>query len=83
MNSLCKKNKNYCAVSKKGFTLIELVIVILIMSALGIMTTSYIRNSVDIYTNITTLDKSLGSVRFTPDPRYSALSMSSLLAKKS
>ena len=49
---------------RKGFTLIELVIVILIMSALGMMTTSYIRNSVDLYTNITTLDKSLGSVRF-------------------
>jgi len=50
--------------SHKGFTLIELVVVILIMSTIGIMTASYVRNSMDIYTHITTLDKSLDNVRF-------------------
>lgn len=48
----------------KGFTLVELVIVIIILSALGIMTSSYIGTGVDIYTDITERDKSLSSVRF-------------------
>ncbi len=48
----------------KGFTLIELVIVIIILSALGIATSSYIATGVDIYTDISGRDKSLNSVRF-------------------
>lgn len=48
----------------KGFTLIELVMVIIILSALGIMTSRYIGTGVDIYTDITERDKSLNSVRF-------------------
>jgi len=49
---------------QKGFTLIELVMVIIILSVLGIMTSSYIGTGVDIYTGITDRDKSLNSVRF-------------------
>lgn len=49
---------------QKGFTLIELVMVIIILSALGIMTSSYIGTGVDIYTGISDRDKSLNSVRF-------------------
>ncbi|MFT6985092.1 MAG: MSHA biogenesis protein MshO [Psychromonas sp.] len=49
---------------QKGFTLIELVMVIIILSALGIMTSSYIGTGVDIYTDITQRDRSLNSVRF-------------------
>ncbi len=51
-------------VLQKGFTLVELVIVIIILSALGIATSSYIATGVDIYTDITERDKSLNSVRF-------------------
>lgn len=49
---------------QKGFTLVELVIVIIILSALGIMTSSYIGTGVDIYTGIAERDKSLNSIRF-------------------
>jgi len=52
------------AALQKGFTLIELVMVIIILSALGIMTSSYIGTGVDIYTGISDRDKSLNSVRF-------------------
>ncbi|MDA7746401.1 prepilin-type N-terminal cleavage/methylation domain-containing protein [Psychromonas sp.] len=48
----------------KGFTLIELVIVIIILSAVGIATTSYIATGLDIYNDITERDKSINSVRF-------------------
>lgn len=49
---------------QKGFTLVELVIVIIILSALGIATTSYIATGLDIYNDITVRDKALNSVRF-------------------
>lgn len=49
---------------QKGFTLIELVIVIIILSALGIMTSNYIATGVDIYSDITERDRSLNSIRF-------------------
>lgn len=49
---------------QKGFTLVELVIVIVLLSALSIMTTSYISTGVDIYTDIADRDKSLNSIRF-------------------
>lgn len=49
---------------KLGFTLIELVLVILILSALGIATTRYIATGVDIYNGISERDKSLNSIRF-------------------
>lgn len=49
---------------QKGFTLIELVIVMIILSAIGIATTSYIATGLDIYNDITERDKSLNSVRF-------------------
>jgi MSHA biogenesis protein MshO len=48
----------------KGFTLIELVIVIIILSVLGIATSSYIASGVDIYSDISARDKSLNSIRF-------------------
>ncbi len=48
----------------KGFTLIELVIVIIILSAIGIATTSYIATGVNIYTDIAGRDKSINSLRF-------------------
>ncbi|WP_019613162.1 prepilin-type N-terminal cleavage/methylation domain-containing protein [Psychromonas ossibalaenae] len=60
MNSL----KPVTSVVQKGFTLIELVIVIIILSVLGIATSNYIVSGVDIYTDIAERDKSLNSVRF-------------------
>ncbi|WP_413699864.1 type II secretion system protein J [Psychromonas sp. KJ10-10] len=48
----------------KGFTLVELVIVIVILSALGIATTTYISTGVNIYTNINEQDSELNSTRF-------------------
>jgi MSHA biogenesis protein MshO len=47
-----------------GFTLIELVIVIIILSTIGIATTTYISTGVSIYTDITERDKELNSTRF-------------------
>jgi MSHA biogenesis protein MshO len=49
---------------ERGFTLIELVIVIVILSALSIATTTYISTGVKIYTNITEQDSELNSARF-------------------
>tara|TARA_R110001583_G_scaffold10698_2_gene49043 strand:+ start:8618 stop:9385 length:768 start_codon:yes stop_codon:yes gene_type:complete len=48
----------------QGFTLVELVIVIVILSALGIATTTYISTGVKIYTNINEQDGELNSTRF-------------------
>lgn len=48
----------------KGFTLIELVIVIVLLAALSIMTSSYISTGVDIYSDVAERDGSLNSVRF-------------------
>ena len=48
----------------KGFTLIELVIVIVLLSVLGIMTTNYIKTGTDIYIHTVNIDKSIGNVRF-------------------
>lgn len=50
--------------AQQGFTLVELVIVIIILSALGIMTSSYIGTGIDIYSDIAGRDRSLSSVRF-------------------
>ena len=47
-----------------GFTLIELVIVIIVLSAIGIATSSYISTGVSIYTDISERDKELNSTRF-------------------
>lgn len=52
------------AIITKGFTLIELVIVIIILSVLGIATSSYISTGVNIYTDIAGRDKSINSLRF-------------------
>ena len=49
---------------QSAFTLVELVIVIVILSALGIMTSRYIGTGLDIYSDATDRDKSLNSVRF-------------------
>ena len=49
---------------QKGFTLVELVIVIVLLSVLGVMTSSYIGIGVDLYTDITERDKELNSIRF-------------------
>jgi MSHA biogenesis protein MshO len=48
----------------KGFTLIELVVVIIILSILGIATSSYIASGVDIYSDISARDQSLNNIRF-------------------
>lgn len=48
----------------KGFTLVELVIVIIILSAVSIATSSYIATGLNIYNDITERDKGLNSVRF-------------------
>lgn len=47
-----------------GFTLIELVIVIIVLSAIGIATSSYISTGVSIYSDISERDKGLNSTRF-------------------
>jgi MSHA biogenesis protein MshO len=47
-----------------GFTLIELVIVIIVLSAIGIATTSYISTGVSIYTDISERDRELSGTRF-------------------
>lgn len=47
-----------------GFTLIELVIVIIVLSAIGIATSSYIATGVGIYTDISERDSELSSTRF-------------------
>jgi len=47
-----------------GFTLIELIIVIVVLSILGTMTTSYIRIGSQLYTHHVDLDASLNDVRF-------------------
>lgn len=49
---------------KQGFTLVELVVVIIILAVIGIATTSYISTGVNIYTGISERDKELNSIRF-------------------
>ena len=49
---------------QKGFTLIELVIVIIVLSAISIATSTYISTGVSIYTDISERDKELNSTRF-------------------
>jgi len=49
---------------KQGFTLVELVLVIIVLGVVGTATTSYITTGVSIYTDITERDRELGSVRF-------------------
>jgi MSHA biogenesis protein MshO len=48
----------------QGFTLVELIIVMIMLSVLGIMTSSYISTGVDLYSDIAERDKSLNSIRF-------------------
>jgi len=52
------------SLKRSGFTLIELVIVIIVLSAIGIATSSYISTGVSIYTDISERDKELNSTRF-------------------
>ncbi|MCP5079502.1 MAG: type II secretion system protein, partial [Psychromonas sp.] len=47
-----------------GFTLTELVVVIIVLSAIGIATSSYISTGVSIYTDISERDRELNSTRF-------------------
>ncbi|WP_022940303.1 PulJ/GspJ family protein [Psychromonas hadalis] len=49
---------------QQGFTLIELVIVIIVLAAISIATSSYIATGVSIYTDISERDKELNSTRF-------------------
>ena len=49
---------------QNGFTLVELVMVIILLSVLGIMTSNYIGMGVDIYSDIAERDRALNSVRF-------------------
>ena len=51
-------------VISKGFTLVELVVVIIILSIVGLATTSYIATGVNIYTGVADRDKSINSLRF-------------------
>ena len=52
------------SLKKQGFTLIELVIVIIILGAIGIATSGYIATGVGIYTDISERDSELSSTRF-------------------
>lgn len=52
------------SIINKGFTLIELVVVIIILSAIGIATSSYLATGVTIYTDVADRDKSINSLRF-------------------
>ncbi|GLS92238.1 MSHA biogenesis protein MshO [Psychromonas marina] len=49
---------------QQGFTLIELVIVIIVLAAIGIATSSYIATGIGIYTDISERDRELNSTRF-------------------
>jgi len=49
---------------KQGFTLVELVLVIIVLGIIGTATTSYIATGVNIYTDISERDRELGSIRF-------------------
>ena len=64
MNSLKPQINHAQVIMHKGFTLIELVVVIIILSALGMMTSSYIGTGVEIYSDIAERDRALNSVRF-------------------
>jgi len=50
--------------SKLGFTLIELIIVIALLSIIALMTTHYIVSGTQIYTNTVERDKGLSNARF-------------------
>jgi len=52
------------AFKMQGFTLVELVIVIIILGIVGTATTSYIATGVSIYTDISERDREIGSIRF-------------------
>lgn len=56
--------KTLIKTAEKGFTLIELVIVIIILSIIGFATTTYISTGVNLYNDITERDKALSSMRF-------------------
>jgi len=49
---------------KQGFTLVELVLVIIVLAIIGTATTSYIATGITIYTGISERDRELGSIRF-------------------
>lgn len=49
---------------KQGFTLVELVVVIIILAIVGVATTTYISTGVSIYSDISERDRGLNSVRF-------------------
>lgn len=48
-----------------GFTLVELVVVIIILAIISIATTSYISTGVTLYSDISERDRELNSLRFT------------------
>lgn len=56
--------KSHAGRQAKGFTLVELVVVILILSAVGLATTNYIALGLDMYRNITAQDRAVNSIRF-------------------
>lgn len=52
------------ALAKQGFTLVELVLVIIVLSIVGIATTNYLSTGVNLYSDISERDRELNSVRF-------------------
>jgi len=56
--------KKVKSIALNGFTLIELIIVIVLLAGLSIMSSSYIRHAILLYNNNTMLESSLSNIRF-------------------
>ena len=57
-------NKTKSSHSAKGFTLVELVTVIIVLGVVSVGISGFIRTGVDIYTDVTERDQLLGESRF-------------------
>ena len=64
MNLLKQKKRRYNSLSNKGFTLIELVVVIVLLGVMSVGITSFINLSTQIYVNVADRDEIIASARF-------------------